>query len=121
MLTCNAPSQVTSVRLTWIAPGDDGDVGTASQYDIRYSESPITDQNWDSTTQIENEPTPEPAGNQQTMIITNLEPNTTYYFAMKAADEADNWSALSNVVSVTTIDNYPPGIITTLTVEALYD
>ena len=37
-----------SVTLSWTAPGDDGDVGTAATYDIRYSTSPITEATWNS-------------------------------------------------------------------------
>ena len=32
----------TAVTLSWTAPGDDGNWGTATEYDIRYSQSPIT-------------------------------------------------------------------------------
>ena len=36
----------TSVSLTWRAPGDDGSIGTATRYDIRYATWPITKSNW---------------------------------------------------------------------------
>jgi hypothetical protein len=36
-------SATNAVTLTWTAPGDDGAVGTAALYDIRYFKSPITD------------------------------------------------------------------------------
>ena len=37
-----------SVTLTWTAPGDRGNTGTAASYDIRYSTSPITAANFSS-------------------------------------------------------------------------
>ncbi|HEQ98413.1 MAG TPA: hypothetical protein ENO22_03620 [candidate division Zixibacteria bacterium] len=105
---------LTSITLTWTAPGDDGNVGQAAQYDVRYSVSPITEQTWNSATQADGEPAPAPAGDPESFTVDGLEANTTYYFAIKTADEAGNWSGLSNVAMVTTDDNIPPGNITDL-------
>ncbi|RJS75398.1 PEGA domain-containing protein, partial [Methanophagales archaeon] len=85
-----------SITLTWTAPGDDGNTGTASQYDIRYSTSEITEENWNSATQCTGEPAPKTAGSSETFTVTGLSPNTTYYFALKTADEVPNWSPISN-------------------------
>ncbi|MCX6826599.1 MAG: fibronectin type III domain-containing protein [candidate division Zixibacteria bacterium] len=105
-----------SVALTWTAPGDDSITGTAAQYDIRYSTSSITDGNWDLATQATGEPTPKSAGGTETFTVIGLQPNTTYYFAIKAADEVSNWSGLSNVVNKsTTSETTPPAVITNLT------
>jgi len=87
------------VVLTWTAPGDDGNIGTASKYDIRYSTSPIAEGNWDDAIQCEGEPIPKPPGSSETFKITRLARGTTYYFALKTADEVPNWSPLSRVVS----------------------
>ena len=89
----------SSVRLTWTAPGDDGSTGTATSYDIRYSTSTINDGNWASATQVSGEPTPATAGTAQNMTVSGLSADTTYYFAIKTADEVPNWSGLSNVPS----------------------
>ena len=44
--------------------------------------------------------------------VTGLEPNTTYYFAIKAADEIPNWSGISNVAIQTTApEDTPPAAI----------
>ena len=91
-----------SITLTWTAPGDDGNAGTASEYDIRYSTSMITEDNWDEAIQCYGEPTPQPAGSSETFTVAGLSPSTTYYFALKTADEVPNWSDLSNVPSETT-------------------
>jgi hypothetical protein len=104
----------TSIRLTWTAPGDDSTSGTAGQYDIRYSVSPITAANWATATQCTGEPAPLVAGTQQTFTVTGLQSQTTYYFAMKTGDEVPNWSALSNVPTGTTLDITPPAAITDL-------
>ena len=107
-----APSTITnlsvnsctnnSCSLTWIAPGDNANTGTASQYDLRYSTSNITSTNFSSATQATGEPTPTTAGTTQNMTVTGLTSNTLYYFALKTADEIPNWSAISNVPSRTT-------------------
>jgi hypothetical protein len=91
-----------SVTLNWTAPGDDGNVGTATTYDIRYSKEPITDANWVGATQCQGESAPKPAGSSESFTVKDLSPNTVYYFAMKTADEVPNWSALSNVPSILT-------------------
>ncbi|MBI5866911.1 MAG: fibronectin type III domain-containing protein [candidate division Zixibacteria bacterium] len=87
----------TEVLLTWTAPGDDGSAGTAAVYDIRYSTSPIDPENWDSASQVSNEPQPLPAQRHQTFTVTGLSPQSVYFFALKTADAAANWSVLSNV------------------------
>lgn len=92
-------STTNAVTLAWTAPGDDGAVGTAAYYDIRYSKSLITDANWSSAWQAGGEPPPKPTGAPDTFVVQYLAPGTTYYFALKTADEKPNWSALSNVVS----------------------
>jgi len=92
----------SSINLTWHAPGDDGSTGTASEYDIRYSTSVINETNWNSATNCAGEPAPQSAGSSESFTVTGLSPNTTYYLALKTADEVPNWSGLSNVVNGTT-------------------
>lgn len=110
----------STITLTWTAPGDDSASGTASQYDIRYSTSPITNGNWNSATQVAGEPSPLPAGQTQSFTATGLQSGQTYYFAIKTADEVPNWSGLSNVASGTTIDATPPAAINDLHTDASF-
>ncbi len=88
-----------SVPLSWTAPGDDSLSGTATQYDLRYATSVITAENFASATQATGEPTPGAPGTSQSHTVTGLQPATTYWFAIKTADDAGNWALLSNVVS----------------------
>jgi outer membrane protein assembly factor BamB len=104
----SSASTTNSITLTWTAPGDDGNTGTASEYDIRYSTSPITEANWNAATQCIGEPAPQPAGSSETFTVTRLFPGTTYYFALKTADDVSNWSPLSNVASGTTLAKLSP-------------
>ncbi len=104
----------SSIALTWTAPGDDGSTGTATSYDIRYSTSTIDENNWASATPVSNEPTPSAAGNTDTVTVSGLTSDTTYYFAMKTSDEVPNVSALSNCVPGTTLDVTAPTAVSNL-------
>jgi PKD repeat protein len=97
-LSASDPSS-HSITLTWPAPGDDVDTGTASLYDIRYSTTEISEANWNAATQCTGEPTPQVAGSTETFTVTGLAPNTTYYFDLKTADEVPNWASISNVAN----------------------
>lgn len=91
-----------SASLQWIAPGDNGPYGQAAEYDIRYSTAPIDEGNWAAASQCNGEPSPKAAGQLETFLVSGLSPTTTYYFALKTADEASNWSAISNIAEGTT-------------------
>jgi hypothetical protein len=86
--------------LTWKAPGDDGWLGQADRYDIRYSTDVINGANWPNATQMDGEPAPSPTGDKDSCVvfIPDPVPDANYYFAVKTADEVPNWSNLSNVV-----------------------
>jgi len=128
-----APSMITdlavsdaapeSILLGWTAVGDNGLVGTASAYVIKVSEDEITAENWDETTEFEQIMEPQPAGTMESINITGLIPLTGYYFAVKAVDEANNVSDISNVVNEMTIDIpdiIPPAAVNDLSAEAEY-
>ena len=92
-----------SLTLTWTAPGDDGNNGTAAEYDIRYATSNIDNETWGFAIQASGEPAPGPAGSNETFVVGGLAAATTYYFALKAVDDAGNWANLSNIASGTTL------------------
>ena len=95
-----------SVKLQWTAVGDDGGVGRASSYDIRFatiaisnlftsfsSMTPITS----SPTFVSN-PTPSTAAAVQTQYLYGLPYKTTVYFLIRTYDESFN-SSLSNAAT----------------------
>lgn len=108
-----APSAITtlatsnstgnSITINWISTGDDENIGKARQYDIRFSESMITDVNFNSALTPDSTPYPKVSGYDEIFIVEGLMPETKYYFAIKAADEAGNWSDISNIDSATTL------------------
>jgi hypothetical protein len=85
----------TTMTLSWTAPADPN--SPCAAYDIRYSTSTITDANWGSATQVAGEPAPHTPGSNQYFVVGGLNPGTTYYFAIKTSDAANNASALSNI------------------------
>lgn len=94
------------VLLSWTAPGDNGDIGTAKLYDLRYSQTPVETDTlawWDTATTVIGEPAPSPSGMRDSCVVSNLSPETTYYFLIRSADERLNWSGFSNVATVTTV------------------
>lgn len=105
------PPQAVQVALTWTAPGDDGTVGTAAEYDIRYSQDSTVLVAWGAATQATGEPAPLIAGTTQSDTLTVG--NGKWYFAMRTRDEAFNWSLTSNIVSIV-IDNIAPAAIVDL-------
>ncbi|HVL89167.1 MAG TPA: S8 family serine peptidase [Actinomycetota bacterium] len=113
-----SPASVTesSVTLSWTATGDDGAVGRASFYDIRYSTTPISAANFDAATPVPNAPEPLPSGSAESFAVTGLVPNTQHYFAVKAIDDGANYGPISNVPSATTLaDLAAPSQVTGLT------
>jgi hyaluronate lyase len=90
-----------TVNVTFTAPGDDGLEGKASTYDLRYTTSPITEENWDSAVSV-GELFASSPGTKETFTLFGLQPGTTYYFAVKTKDEVPNISEISNVASTTT-------------------
>lgn len=98
-----------SVTLAWTAPGDDGTLGTAARYEVRMATSQINDASWNNATPVAGAPSPLPNGTRQGMVVRGLTRGTTYYFAIRSVDDADNTSALSNVVRWDwIIDTAPP-------------
>lgn len=111
------------ITLTWTAPGDDGNSGTATTYIIKYSASAITtDALFNAAADVTGEPAPAIAGTSQYMIVTGLTGGQTYYFAMKTQDEVPNTSALSNCVSAIAAmapDTTPPAAVTDLNASGI--
>lgn len=86
----------TSVGVDWTAPGNNGSTGTALDYDIRYSTSPINATNISSATPISGVSIPQLAGSVQSGSVSGLSQCTWYYFGGNARDGAGNWSLVGH-------------------------
>lgn len=87
------------IKLTWTAPGENGTLGTATAYEIRYSEQPLTNSNFLTASLFSMPARPKTAGSSESVYVSNLSQGRTYYFGIKATD-GHNVSILSNVASV---------------------
>jgi Subtilase family/FlgD Ig-like domain len=100
-----------TVALGWFAPADDYRDLIVAGYELRYSESPITEANFDLATPFEDVMDPWPPGMGQRADISGLLPATTYYFAIRSYDPGGRFSLISNVASVTTDPPAPQIVI----------
>ena len=108
----------SSLTMGWTAPGDDSAVGTASQYELRYSTSAINSGNFSAATLVIGMSNPLSAGSSESFEVTGLNSSTTYYFALITSDEIPNWSTISNLASgATTLETIAPSVIADLTAQ----
>ncbi len=96
----------TSVTLAWTATGNDDTIGTATAYDMRMSDAMITELNWDSAQALTGEPVPSPYGTTDTMRITGLMTDSTYFFAIRAQNARGALSWAFNCISATCFDDF---------------
>ncbi len=102
-----APQSDGAVTLQWSATGDNGSVGTAASYDIRYSLVPLQESNWSDATPLGNTPSPDIAGQPESYTVSDLPPGVVY-FAIKSVDHAGNLSPISNLALVLVSDVNDP-------------
>lgn len=97
--TLEAATAGASVTLSWTAPGDDGNSGTAQAYILRYSIAPLTPTNFPGGTLVTGVHAPKPPGTPETFRVMGLTAGTRYYFGIISTDDGGNWSLLSNLAS----------------------
>ena len=104
-LTATTGTATGKVTLKWTSVGDDGLVGTATSYEVRYFLSPIPSNcqvNWSSGGSITyGLPAPAIAGTAQQATLNGLAPGVAYDFCIAAVDEAGNMGVGSNVATAT--------------------
>jgi len=89
-----------TIRLVWEAVGDDGAVGRAHRYEVRWSLSPALAESWSSSDSLAGAPVPAAAGTWESLDWPGREAGRTYYAALRVHDEAGNASPISNVASI---------------------
>ncbi|MBI4064375.1 MAG: hypothetical protein HY401_08770 [Elusimicrobia bacterium] len=107
-----------SVRLTWSAPGADGNTSTASKYVVKWDTNPVTSQLgfFGATTYIQTWGPLAPGGSES-KTLTSLPRDATVYVRIEAVDSDGNQGYLSNQVSTTT----PSAILSIAIAPTSYD
>ncbi|WP_342375818.1 Ig-like domain-containing protein [Myxococcus stipitatus] len=83
-----------SVRLRWLATGDDGVLGQATSYELKYSSTAINAGNFASAFPVATD-APKAPGAQEEVVVGPLTSGQTYHFAVRVKDGAGNTSALT--------------------------
>lgn len=95
----------TMVTLNWTATGAHGTNGTATSYDIRYSQTPITNEAaFFAATQVTNPPVPGAYGASESLTIERLWPGHGYYIVVRVINSADTYE-FSNPTAIVTDPN----------------
>ena len=103
------PAAVTDLAATRIgtngaefqftAPGDDGNAGAATFYEVRVTTGALDASNFGGLPDTDIHISPAPAGTTQRFFLNALDPGLVYRAAIRALDEAGNASPVSNVVA----------------------
>ncbi|MCC7431762.1 SBBP repeat-containing protein [bacterium] len=84
----------TNLKLKWEAGGDEGNIGTASFYEIRYSQNLIDASNFSGATLLSSIPTPSASGLTDSLSVSGLTSGILYYFGIRSYDNGMNSSPL---------------------------
>jgi hypothetical protein len=80
-----------SAHISFVSPGEDGDLGTVSGYELRYSAGgEITADNFADAAPVLTTLEPDEPGQVQGFDLTGLLPETTYHVAIRAFDDCRN-------------------------------
>ncbi len=99
--------------LSFTATGDNGRFGTASAYELRFGAAPINETSWPAATVYADSTswTPRTSGSAEQFVVSGFVPGTYHYFAIKAVDDSNNWSQVSNCVGSYPSDGAPTAAI----------
>jgi hypothetical protein len=95
-VTLGGTTGPSTIAVTWNAPGNVCNSGTASSFDLRVSTSTFTAATFSQQQQVST-PSPGQANTAHCAPLSGLPSNTNHYFALKTQDAAGNWSAMSTV------------------------
>lgn len=102
-LAVRAASEST-LTLGWMATGDDSLAGEAARYDLRMSPRTLTEAGWDSATVVPGLGAPQEPFTPESFTVRGLRSSSFYWFALRVADAAGNWSRISNILRARTRD-----------------
>ena len=94
----------TSATVAFLAPGDDGNVGNVTGYEIRVrASSPMTADNFTDSMPVTASVIPAEPGGSQSVEIEGLLPQTDYWIGIRPYDNCFNKGELS-VITLSTLD-----------------
>lgn len=92
-------NDLTSVEVEFGAVGDDANAGAAAGYVVKYADQPIADAKaFDAAKLGAVVSSSAPAGQKVKVLVPGLNIATAYFFAVRARDNVNNVSAVSNSV-----------------------
>ena len=95
--------EFNQLNLQWTAVADSGKRGLpVTHYDLRYATSQLTEESWGTAQTATFSQSPSAAGTLDSVLVTGLMADTTYFFAIKSLDRNGRIAETSNVVSLTT-------------------
>jgi len=92
------------VRLSWTAPGDDGWVGRAASYELRFTSVAAETASVTGGSAATGLAAPDSAGSAQDVTLAAAAPGVTRWYWLYALDEAGNRSRASNVAAFTPVE-----------------
>ena len=108
------PALYDALTVSWTATGDDGAIGTATRYALRWSTDPIdSDPAFAAANPVPDLAAPALAGTPQSFVVTGLPAETEVHFALVVLDEEDNASPRSGDASAQT-KPWPPAQVADL-------
>ncbi|MEA2526978.1 MAG: cell wall-associated protease, partial [Thermomicrobiales bacterium] len=94
-LTATFDEGAGTTTLTWDAPGDDWECGTAARYRVLIGDGPIDDPSDSDSTAAEGDATAQ--GSEQTEDFTNAELGSATHAAVFYRDDAGNWGLVRDI------------------------
>jgi hypothetical protein len=92
----------TSATLEFVEPGDDGDIGPVSGYEVRIrANAEMTDANYAESTIVVADVTPAGPGKLAQVDLSGLLPETDYWIGVRARDDCYNESPIT-ITKITT-------------------
>jgi subtilisin family serine protease/DNA-binding beta-propeller fold protein YncE len=92
-----------SVTLRWTAPGDDGEAGRASSYEVRYAPEEAGSAAGAAGAVFANRLVPGPAGSEETLEVEGLDFARAYSFVVRGLDEWEQPGPFSDAVLAATL------------------
>ena len=80
----------SQIRLTFKAPGEDSNFGTAAEYDLRWSDSQLRVDTWNQATRVKDVVKPSRAHTVETITLDGFPRGRSYHFAVRAIDDHGN-------------------------------